>query len=109
MVESGLQAVATLNDSATAAAIYAKLPMESQAERWGDEVYFGIPIQHEPEDPQAEVPSGTIAFWPPGSAFCIFFGQTPYSPVNVIGMIEGDPRIFWIIPDGETVRVERVE
>ena len=33
-----------------------------------------------------------VAYWPPGKALCLFFGQRPYSPVNVVGEIEGDPR-----------------
>ncbi|RLI09743.1 hypothetical protein DRO42_03475, partial [Candidatus Bathyarchaeota archaeon] len=55
-------------------------------------------------------------YWPPGSAFCIFFGPTPASrggeirpasPVNVFGHILGDPTVFKKVRGGEKVRVER--
>jgi hypothetical protein len=73
---------------------------------WGDEVYFSVPVTADEEDPQAEVPSSTVAYWPPGKALCLFFGQTPYSPVNVVGQIEGDPNILAAVKDGQTVSVE---
>ena len=56
--------------------------------------------------PQADVPSGTVAYWPPGKALCLFFGQKPYSPVNVVGRIEGDPGVLSGVGEGEAVRVE---
>jgi hypothetical protein len=47
-----------------------------------------------------------VAYWSPGKALCLFFGQKPYSPVNVVGQIEGDPRVLAEVGDGEPVRVE---
>src|SRR5262249_25626244 len=38
-----VSAVAQLNDSKTANAIWDALPLEAKAETWGDEIYFGIP------------------------------------------------------------------
>ena len=105
----GVEAVAELNDTKSADAVWEKLPIESEAQRWGDEVYFSIPVKAKPEKPQAKVPFGTIAYWPPGSAFCIFFGQTPYSPVNVLGRIEGDAMAFAAVEEGEKIRLERPE
>jgi hypothetical protein len=97
---------AVLNESRTARRLREVLPFDSRAKRWGDEVYFEIPLEAGEEDPQAEVPSGTVAYWPPGRALCLFFGQKPYSPVNVVGEIEGDPRVLSKVEDGEAVRVE---
>lgn len=97
---------ATLNDSKTAHLFRDALPFEGQAQRWGDEVYFHIPVKAGEEDPQPEVPSGAVAYWPPGSALCLFFGQKPYSPVNVIGTIEGDPNVLAVVADGQQARVE---
>jgi len=98
---------ADLNDSRTAELIWEALPIESSCMVWGDEVYFTIPVDAESEDAQASVPSGTIAYWPPGPAFCIFFGQTPASPVNVVGMLSGDPNEFAKVKQSDTVRLEK--
>ena len=98
---------ATLNDSKTSAELLKGLPMVSSAQRWGDEVYFSIPLKTEPEDAQAKVPSGTIAYWPDGPAFCIFFGQTPYSPVNVLGTVDGDASAFRKVTNGDAIRIEK--
>jgi hypothetical protein len=97
---------AVLNDSSTARLLREALPVESHAKRWGDEVYFETPVEAGEEQPQAEVPSGTVGYWPPGKALCFFFGQQPYSPVNVVGEIEGDPGVLSQVAEGEAVRVE---
>ena len=105
---AGVSMTAALNDSHTAAELLKVLPAESQARIWGDEVYLEIPLDLPEEDAQADVPSGTIAYWPPGTAFCIFFGQTPYSPVNVLGKVDGDETAFSAVQSGDTIRLERV-
>ncbi len=48
-----------------------------------------------------------VAYWPPGKALCLFFGQQPYSPVNIVGQLDGDPDVLGEVQDGEPVRVER--
>lgn len=106
---NGVEMTATLNDSKTSEAIWKALPIESKAQRWGDEVYFAIGVTVPEENPQATVPSGTIAYWPPGKAFCIFFGQTPYSPVNVIGQVNGDAGEFDRVKSNEAIRLEAID
>jgi hypothetical protein len=96
----------TLNDSNTARLICETLPIGSVAKLWGDEVYFDAPIIAGEEDPVADVPSGTLAYWPPGKALCLFFGEKPYSPVNVVGQLEGDAGVLAKVRDGDAVRVE---
>ncbi|HUU68854.1 MAG TPA: cyclophilin-like fold protein [Planctomycetota bacterium] len=100
---------AELSDSATAGELWAILPVESSAQTWGREVYFKIPMHHEPENAQAKVPAGTVAFWPEGDCLCVFFGQTPYSPVNVVGTLAGDPNAFEKVRDGDAIHIEKVE
>ncbi|MCK5552366.1 MAG: hypothetical protein KAJ09_04415, partial [Deltaproteobacteria bacterium] len=69
-----------LNETETAALIWKGLPVESQINTWGDEIYFSIPIQAELEDSARKVVElGDMGYWPPGNAFCIFFGPTPNS------------------------------
>ena len=100
---------AVLNDSATARKVAQALPIRADGITWGDEIYFEIPVAADLEDPTPSVPSGTLAYWPEGRAFCIFFGQTPYSPVNVIGRLEGDASAFKAVGSGERVTIEALE
>ena len=106
--EAGVDLVVTLNDSATAAELWEALPIEGSAQVWGDEVYFTVPVERGPEDPQATVELGAVGYWPPGSALCLFFGQQPVSPVNVVGSIDGDPSGLSAVHEGHAVRLERV-
>jgi hypothetical protein len=107
--EADVEMVAALNDSATAAALWRALPLESPAQTWGAEVYFSVPVDCGEEDPQATVTSGAVGYWPPGKAVCLFFGQQPVSPVNPVGMLEGVPDVLASVRDGQTVRLEAIE
>jgi hypothetical protein len=111
----GVTAEAELNDSQTAAAIAAALPIETKAQTWGDEIYFDIGLALTAETPQEVVALGELGYWPPGQAFCIFFGPTPMSrgdeirpasPVNVVGRVVGDVRAFKRVRAGSRVRIE---
>ncbi len=109
-------AEAELNETETAKRIYEALPLTGAANRWGDEIYFAIPVDCPPENQREVVNAGDLGYWVPGSAFCIFFGPTPASrspdeirpasPVNVFGHIVGDPTVFRAVREGETVVVE---
>jgi len=109
---------AELNDSSTAHMIWNALPIEKHGSTWGDEIYFAIPVKAQEEDSQAVVEMGDLAYWPPGTAFCIFFGPTPASkdgdirpasPVNVVGKLLGEPKDFKKVSDGEKVVIEKAE
>lgn len=109
IVTPGFWMEAMLNQTRTADLVWDAVPFDSRAKRWGDEVYFECPVDADEENPKARVPSGTIAYWPPGKCFCIFFGQTPYSPVNVVGVLDGDPTRFAAVKEGDRIRLEQVE
>jgi len=107
---------ALLDDSETARLVWGALPLTVAGETWGDEIYFSIPVKARPERPQETVELGDLGYWPPGTAFCIFFGPTPMSrgeeirpasPVNVFGKIVGDPTVFKKVRAGTKIRVER--
>jgi hypothetical protein len=85
------------------------LPFEGRAARWKEEVYFETPVRQGSEKPKPKVEVGTMAYWPMGSALCIFYGPTdPYSPVNVVGKITSNLEMFRTLKSGTKIRVEKV-
>ncbi len=88
--------------------IVRKLPIEGRAALYKEEVYFEIPIKMGEEKAKPNVEKGAIAFWPMGSALCIFYGNSqPYSPVSILGKITKNLEIFKQIKSGTIVRVEQ--
>lgn len=95
-------------------AIEATLPLEGEATRWGEELYFSTPVDVSVENGQEELPVGAIAYWPQGNAVCLFWGPTPASlgdepraagPVNLVGMLDSPERLVEIDGDAK-VRIE---
>jgi len=118
IVAGDVEVFATLLDNRTADAVWNALPFEAAANTWGDEIYFSIPVSLGEEDGREVVDPGDLGYWPPGKAFCIFWGPTPASRgteirpasrVNVFGKVEGDPKVFDRVPSGARIVVERVE
>ena len=116
IIAGNVQIEAELNDSPTAQSITKALPIEALAQRWGGEIYFSIAAEAELEaDSRDVLEAGELAFWPPGNAFCIFFGPTPAShgneiraasAVNIVGKMKGDWSELWDVPDGGRIRME---
>ena len=112
-----MEAVAELENTPTAKAIYNALPLDGAANRWGDEIYFVIPVRIEMEKNATEiVEEGDVAYWPEGSCFCIFFGKTPASTedeimaaskVNVFGKIKGNFKIFKNVKNSDLIIIEK--
>jgi len=111
-----VSAEAQLNESPTATAIWGALPITAEADTWGDEIYFDVGVTAGLESLREVVEAGDLGYWPPGRAFCIFFGPTPMSrggeirpasPVSVVGRIAGDPRVFKTVRAGSPVTVRR--
>ena len=109
---------AELNNSNTAQSIWDALPIEGSVNTWGDEIYFSIPVNTGLENAEEVVSEGDLGYWPPGSAFCIFFGLTPASQgdeirpasaVNVFGKIIGDSKIFKKVSPGAKIIIEKGE
>jgi hypothetical protein len=118
IVIGSMEAFATLNNIKTASTIVNSLPFESVAHRWGEEIYFEIPLELELENGKEVLEIGDVAYWPPGKSMCIFFGPTPsskgneiraYSAVSVFGKVIGDARIFGAVREGERIRVEAAD
>ena len=117
-ITSGIiSAAAELAGTLTAKEIYNAMPIEASANRWGDEIYFPIPVKLDAEPAAKEIVSeGDVAYWPEGSCFCIFWGRTPASKgneiraaseVNVFGKIKGDARIFSKVKSGDLIVLEK--
>jgi len=113
-----LKVDASLNESETAQKIWKNLPIEGSVNTWGAEIYFSIPVNVGLENAKAVVSEGDLAYWPPGNAFCIFFGLTPASqgdeirpasPVNIFGKIIGDPKVFKKVSSGAKIIIEKSE
>jgi hypothetical protein len=112
----GIEVLAELNDSETAGAIYKKLPIEAKGEFRGDEIFCDIGMAMDSEDPRELVQEGDLGYWPPGNAFCIFYGPTPtsregeirpFSPVNAIGKVLGDAKVLKAVKDASKVKIEK--
>jgi hypothetical protein len=113
---AGVSRVATLVANQTARAIWDALPLEGRANRWGDELYFAVPVGLPEDEAQEVMAVGDLAYWPPGHAVCIFWGPTPAStgqepraasPVNVFGHIAENAAEFGCVQSGAPVKLER--
>jgi hypothetical protein len=102
----------------TVKALWAVLPITARANTWGNEIYFSIGVKIARENANEVVEKGALAYWPPGEAFCIFFGPTPASrgneiraasPVNIFGKISGDPEIFKKVRHGDEIVIDKTE
>jgi len=107
---------AQLYDTPTVQSIVDKLPITAQAQRWGDEIYFSIPVTAQLENNSRDVLEiGELGYWPTGNAFCIFFGPTPASQgdeiraasaVNIIGKIKSDWSGLFNVSSRDSVLIE---
>ena len=105
----------TLLDNETAKEVYEALPIESNINTWGDEIYFSIPVDRELENGTMDVDVGDVAYWPSGKAFCIFYGRTPASggddkpvpasDVTPLGKVTDDATVLKNVTSGK-IRIE---
>lgn len=92
----------------TVEAILRRLPLEGYAAVWKGEVYFRVPIELGPEKARTRAGAGDVAYWPMGSAICVFLGESqPYSPVNLIGKIVENLEAFGRVKEGTKITLTR--
>lgn len=113
------QLTATLEETPTSAALAGALPIISTARTWGEEVYFETPVSPALESDAREVVApGTVAFWTEGDALALPYGPTPVSrggecrlasACNVVGRIDGDPRLLAAVRTGDRIRVDLLQ
>src|SRR5258706_16022172 len=104
---------AILQDTPTARALVAALPVNAKAQTWGEEVYFELPVKATLEGGAKEVvPPGTVCFWTEGSSLALPWGRTPVSEgdesrlvtrCNVLGKIDGNPRELASVRSGDAI------
>lgn len=118
IIAGGQRLNAVLDDTPTAKALADALPIEGQAQLWGEEIYFPVPqvVAELDETAAVVVNVGDLAYWPTGRAFCIFFGLTPTSvpgeirpasAVNRVGRVTDDPCCLKLVAEGAPVRLEK--
>ena len=110
---------AELFPTPTADAILEQLPFFSDANTWGDEVYFSVPVSAEKEEDARDIiEPGELAFWVEGQCIAIGFGPTPISQgdeirlaaaTNIWGRSLTDVRLLSQAKDGDPVIVEHLE
>ena len=98
---------AVLDDSPAADTVASNLPITGLAQARGAEVFFFVDFAVDLANPTEEVPVGTIAYWPAGSAICIFYGGAPVTPVEPIGRLEGNPDQWRKVLSGDEITMEK--
>jgi len=114
-----VEVFAELKETPTSGKILAALPITSQAETWGEEVYFTVPASAALEaDARQVVPRGTVCFWTQGNCLALPFGPTPISEAkecrladacNILGKLMGDPKVLRDVRSGDPVRIEMAD
>lgn len=110
---------AELYDNVTAEKIWDSLPIESVGNLWGEEVYFPTIVTAQlDKTSHIVVNKGTVGYWPPSKAVCIFYGKTPVSTdteikaasaVNIIGKVTSNMSCLNSLDDSCDVLVTRIE
>ncbi len=115
---SGTSFEGALNDEAISQKVIECLPIQATVMRWGEEIYFDVPVKMANMKPTREVKVGDIAYWSDGPCLCVFFGKTPASTnqeprpasdVTIIGHTDASPELLRTIKQHSTLSVERFD
>jgi len=107
--KGNLNAIFDERNPKTARMIYENLPLEGEANIWLEEIYFDVPLKLEYENPSSTTTKGDLSYWPPGSAFCIFYGESqPASDVNNIGRVEDKLKLFSKVKNDDKIVIRKL-
>ncbi len=103
-------------DTPTGDSLYAAAPFSSEANTWGEEIYFSTPVSLPQEATAKDVmQEGEAAYWPAGRAIALCFGKTPASvgnemrlasAANIWGKTSGGFKSLNKVKAGAVVKVE---
>lgn len=111
----GVRAVCELEDSPELEKLLRESPFTAEANRWGDEIYFDLPVKLRFKGERTLMEVGEVAYWPEGNSLCLFFGPTPiskgdkpvaYSKVKPLGRVVEGLKDLRKVKDGEEIRAE---
>jgi len=93
----------------TVDALVRKLPFEGRVALSKGEVYIQVPLDMGEEKAKNTSEKGTIAYWPMGRAFCIFYDEVkPYSRINIIGKVTENLELFKHLKSGTKIKIEKL-
>ncbi len=98
-------------------ALLDNLPIKAKINKWGDELYTERTCSAaNQENAESILKPSDVAYWPQGSAICLFLGPTPiskstaeilpYSPVNFVVKIVSEAPSPDQIKDDSTLIIE---
>lgn len=111
---SGIRVICELIDEPELDKILEYSPFQAEVERWGDEIYFELPVKLKLKGEKTVMEVGEVAYWPEGNSFCIFFGPTPisrdgrpvaYGKVKPLGIVVEGLEHLKEVDSGELVKV----
>ena len=81
--------IVDLKHTETAEKIWDALPIKSNINVWGEEIYFYTSVSSDQEEDAKEVINfGEIVYWSAGKAIAIGFGKTPISEGSEIRLAD---------------------
>lgn len=111
----GVRAVCVLDDVDELEKLVEKSPFKSEANRWGEEIYFELPVKLRLKGERTLMEVGEVAYWPEGNSLCLFFGPTPmskgdkpvaYSDVKPLGRVVEGLENLGKVKDGEEITIK---
>ena len=110
-----MRAVCVLDDVDELEKLVKNSPFKSEANRWGEEIYFELPVKLRLKGERTLMEVGEVAYWPEGNSLCLFFGPTPmskgdkpvaYSDVKPLGRVVEGLENLGKVKGGEEITIK---
>lgn len=84
------------------------LPLQGRVAVWREQIYFQVPLKTGSEKAVSKVEGGDVAYWPMGSALCIFIrAMQPHGSMNLVGKTLSGLELFNRVQSGTRIKVEK--